>query len=122
MGAEDKFTRVAGIDDKVSGVRGAVADLVSGGVTLDAHRSALAFSHMLRATRYLPVWRGKALVVMIDEVQSMDSRSADQLLTLHMGQHECPILTIVAGLEHSQSVLGRHGIARTSHRQEPAIA
>ena len=117
MGAEDGFARAAGIDDKVSGVRGSVAGVVSGGVTLDAHRPALAFSHMLRATKDLAAWRGKALVMVIDEVQSMDSRSADQLLTLHMGQHECPVLTIAVGLQHSKSVLSRHGISRTSERR-----
>ena len=37
MGAEDQFLRAAGIDDKVSGIRGTVAGVLSGGVTLDAH-------------------------------------------------------------------------------------
>ena len=46
----------------------------------------------------------------------MDSRSADQLQTLHLGQHGCPILTIAAGLQHAKSVLSAHGISRTSHR------
>ena len=117
MDAEDSFARAAGIDDKVSGVRGGVGGLLSGGVTLDTHRPELAFSHLLRATRDLSAWRGRALVLVVDEVQSMDSRSADALLSLHTGRHECPILTIVAGLQQSKSVLSEHGVSRMEHLQ-----
>ena len=117
MDAEDSFARAAGIDDKVSGVRGGVGGLLSGGVTLDTHRPELAFSHLLRATRDLSAWRGRALVLVVDEVQNMDSRSADALLSLHTGRHDCPILTIVAGLQQSKSVLGEHGVSRMEHLQ-----
>ena len=117
MDAEDAFARAAGIDDKVSGVRGGVGGLLSGGVTLDTHRPELAFTHLLRATRDLSAWRGRALVLVVDEVQSMDSRSADALLSLHTGRHDCPILTIVAGLQHAKSVLGEHGMSRMEHMQ-----
>ena len=117
MDAEDSFARAAGIDDKVSGVRGGVGGLLSGGVTLDTHRPELAFSHLLRATRDLSAWRGRALVLVVDEVQSMDSRSADALLSLHTGRHDCPILTIVAGLQQSKSVLSEHGVSRMEHLQ-----
>ena len=117
MDAEESFARAAGIDDKVSGVRGGVGGLLSGGVTLDTHRLELAFSHLLRATRDISAWRGRALVLVVDEVQSMDSRSADALLSLHTGRHECPILTIVAGLPHSNSVLSEHGVSRMEHLQ-----
>ena len=115
MDAEDAFARAAGIDDKVSGVRGGVGRLLSGGVTLDTHRPELAFSHLLRATRDLSAWRGRALVLVVDEVQSMDSRSADALLSLHTGRHECPILTIVAGLQQSKSVLSEHDVSWMEH-------
>ena len=117
MDAEDSFARAAGIDDKVSGVRGGVGGLVSGGVTLDTHRPELAFSHLLRATTSLAAWQGRALVLVVDEVQSMDSRSADSLLSLHTGRHECPILTLVAGLQDSGAILSEHGISRMEHVQ-----
>ena len=117
MGAEGEFVRAAGLNDKVSGVRGAIAGVVSGGVTVDAHRPSLEFFHMLRATKDLPAWRGRALVLVADEVQNVDSRSAGQLQVLHEGQHGCPILTIAVGLQHSESILSRHGISRTSHRR-----
>ena len=92
MGAEDRFARAA-------------------------HRPALGFPYMLRATKDLPAWRGKALVVVVDEVQRTDSRCADQLLTLHMGQHECPVFTIAAGLQHAKSVLSGLGVSRISQRR-----
>lgn len=117
LGARDQFARAAGIDDKVSGIRGNVAGVVTAGVTMDAYRPGMTFSHMLRATRNLTAWKRKVLVVTIDEVQDVDSRSADQLQTLHLGLHECPVLAVAAGLQHSKSVLSDMGISRTSHRQ-----
>lgn len=117
MNAEDQFARAAGMDDKVTGVRGTVAGVVSGGVTLDAHRPSLELFHLLHATKDLPAWRGKALVLVVDEVQNVDSRSSDQLQTLHEGRHGCPILAIAAGLQQARTVLGERGISRMSHRQ-----
>ena len=117
MEAEDSFAKAAGIGDKVTGVRGGVGGALSGGVTLDTHRPELAFSHLLRATKDLSAWQGRALVLVVDEVQSMDSRSADALLSLHTGRHQCPILTIVAGLQHSKSILSEHGVSRMEHLQ-----
>ena len=117
LGVRDKFARAAGVDDKISGIRGNVAGVVTAGVTVDAYRPGTTFSHMLRATRSLKAWKRKVLVVTIDEVQDVDSRSADQLQTLHLGLHECPVLAVAAGLQHSKSVLSEMGISRTSHRQ-----
>ncbi len=117
MDAEDSFAKAAGIGDKMTGVRGGVGGVLSAGVTLDAHRPELAFSHLLRATKGLSAWQGRALVLVVDEAQSMDSRSADALLSLHTGRHQCPILTIVAGLQHSKSILSEHGVSRMEHLQ-----
>ena len=117
MDAEDRFAKAAGMDDKVSGARAGVAGLVSGGFTLDPHRPALKFFHMLHATKDLAIWRKRALVLVVDEVQNTDAQAADQLLTLHKGEHGCPILTIAAGLQHSKSVLSLHGISRMSHHE-----
>ena len=69
---------------------------------------------MLRATKELPAWRNKALVLVVDEVQNTDAESASQLRTLHAGEHGCPIFTIAAGLQHSRSTLSRHGTSRMS--------
>ena len=117
LGAKRKFARAAGINDKISGIRGNVGGVVTAGVTKDAYRPGMMFSHMLRATRTLKPWKRKVLVVTVDEVQYIDSRSADQLQTLHLGLHECPVLAIAAGLQHSKSVLSDHGLSRTKHRQ-----
>ena len=117
LGARGKFARAAGVDDKISGIRGNVAGVITAGVTKDAYRPGMTFSHMLRATRNLKAWKRKVLVVTVDEVQGVDSRSADQLQTLHLGHHECPVLAIAAGLQHSKSVLSDNGISRTNHRQ-----
>ena len=117
MESKDSFVRAAGMDDKVSGVRAGVAGVVSGGFTLDAYRPSLKLTHMLHATKDLPAWRNKVLVLVVDEVQNTDAESASQLRALHEGRHGCPILTIAAGLQHSKSVLSHHGISRMSHRK-----
>ena len=93
MGCEDEFIRKAGADDKVGGAR------------------------LLRTTRGLSIWKNKALVLVVDEVQNMRAESADQLQALHEGRHGCPIFTVAAGLQQSKTVLSRHGISRMSHRR-----
>ena len=120
LGDKGKFARRAGVDDKITGVRAGVPGVLTAGVNLDGHRPSLDFVHMLQATSGLRASRNKALIVTIDEVQSMDARSAPQMQALHFGQHGCPILTIAAGLQHSQSVLSDFGVSRmTSHRMKP---
>lgn len=119
MGSEDQFLRAAGIESKVTGARVGVAG-VSGGITMDAHRPDVKFFHMLNATKNLRRWRGKALLIVVDEVQNLDSSSAGQMRTLHEGQHGCPIFVVAMGLQHSGDVLSKHGISRmTHHRLEP---
>lgn len=122
MGAKDQFLRAAGIDSKVTGVRVGEAGAVSSGFTTDAHRPDVKFFHMLAATRKLRRWRSKALVIVMDEVQNMDSRSAEQMRTLHEGQHGCPILTVAVGLQHSADVLSEHGIARMAHHRLESLS
>ena len=116
LGKKDKFVKAAGIDGKITGVRAGVPG-VSGGVTLDAHRPSLEFAHRLQATSGHKVWRDKVLLVTIDEIQNMDSRSTDQVGTLHFGQHGCPIVVVAAGLQHSRAVLGDMKISRMTHRR-----
>lgn len=115
MGAEDAFAKAAGIGGKVSGARASVAGVVTAGVTVDPAKPTLGFTQMLGATATLRAWRNKALVLVIDEVQNTNESGAEQLRALHQGLHECPILTIAAGLQHSKSVLSERGISRASH-------
>ena len=116
MGAKDEFCEAAGVADRLSGARASAAGVVSGGFTTDVHRPALGFGHMLQATKGLKAWRKRALVVVVDEVQNLTAESAEQVRTLHMGRHGCPIFALAAGLAPAKGVLSKHGISRVSHR------
>ena len=116
IGAEDAVARAAGIDSKITGGRA-----LSVGVNLDAHRPVLKCDYLLRATSHLSVWRKKVLILVVDEIQNMDAQSAEQVRTLHEGEHRCPIMFVGVGLLHSPSILSQHGISRMSHHQLEAL-
>ena len=66
------------------------------------------------------MWKGKALVVTIDELQTVEPDAMRNLHMLHKGEHGCPILLVGIGLQHTQDVLahprdGSPGISRTAH-------
>ena len=112
LDAEDQVLSAAGINDKITGVRA-----MSAGVTMDSHKPEPNISRMLASTKNMKAWFGRALVLLVDEVQNMDARSADQIRTLHAGSHGCPIVAAATGLQHSAEVLSKHGISRmTNHR------
>ena len=52
------------------------------------------------------LWRNRALVVTIDELQTVDAAGIETLRTLHLGEHGCPVLVLGVGLQHTQFVLG----------------
>ena len=117
VGEEDAIARAAGIDAKIAGARA-----LSVGVNFDTHRPDLKLDHLLRVTNHLSVWDKKTLILVVDEIQNVDSQSADAVQTLHGGDHGCPILFVGVGLPHSPTVLSEHGISRTKHSQLEALS
>ena len=96
--------------------------LVNGGDLLRAMASALHDSAAGYATRHtldLPgllresaqagMWDGKALVLAIDELQSIEADAMPALRVLHAGLHGCPILLVGFGLQHTANVLAEPG-------------
>ena len=65
----------------------------------------LPLNQLLRESKALGWWDGKALLLTIDEVQNIDGNGRRNLATLHEGKHGCPILVLCAGLQHSRQVL-----------------
>ena len=64
-------------------------------------------------------WDGKALAVIIDELQTIDPASMKALRVLHQGAHGCPMLVVGIGLQHTPQVLanprdGSAGISRVA--------
>ena len=55
------------------------------------------------------MWRGKALVAVIDELQRMEPAGMATLHVLHRGAHGCPIQLIGFGLPNTPAVLAAPG-------------
>lgn len=114
---------VADLHAKVAG--GSVGALgLKGQATLDHARHTSAFPRLLAALKQTAsnngTWRdGEALVLLIDEIQTIRPPAMENLQTLHRGDHGCRILVVGIGLQHTQTVLaqpadGSPGISRTS--------
>ena len=120
---DDEGREVADLDAKLAG--GAVGALgVRGQATLDRPRHTSAFPRLLaalkRALKKKGTWSDdEAIVLLIDELQTIRPQAMENLHTLHRGDHGCPIMVVGIGLQHTQTVLahppdGSPGISRTS--------
>ena len=81
----------------------------------------LPLNQLLRESKALGWWDGRALLLTIDEIQNIDGNGRRNLATLHEGKHGCPILVICAGLQHSRQVL-QDPLRTTDERPSPAIS
>ena len=81
----------------------------------------LPLNQLLRESKDLGWWDGRALLLTIDEVQNIDGNGRRNLATLHEGKHGCPILVICAGLQHSRQVL-QDPLHTTDGRPSPTIS
>ena len=59
-------------------------------------------------------WRGRCLLVVVDEIQDIDDAGMGALASLHEGAHGCPVAVVGAGLQHTLPVLanGQPGVSR----------
>ena len=62
---------------------------------------------LLAASARAGRWRNQALIVTVDEIQSIGRRERRMLKVLHEGMHGCPIMLVGAGLQHSREALSR---------------
>ena len=86
------------------GVRAAVTD--------DAGRYTSDLEGLLDASKREGLWRTNALVLLVDELQSVDEDGGRALRVLHQGLHGCPILLLGFGLQHTASNLVDVGVSR----------
>ena len=104
LGAEDEFRKTAELDTKVvAGSAGAAT--VRGSVTREHGRHTGEFPALLRASKRTGAWDGKAFVLIVDELQSIQPSGMNALHALHLGLHECPLLVVGVGLQHTPQVL-----------------
>lgn len=81
----------------------------------------LPLNQLLRESKALGWWDGRALLLTIDEIQNIDGNARRNLATLHEGKHGCPILVLCAGLQHSRQIL-QDALQTTDERPSPAIS
>ena len=93
----------------------------AGGVTREHARHTGSLSALLNASHHAGMWEGKALVLVVDELQTIEPEGMRALRVLHQGDHGCPILLLGIGLQHTQQVLGSpaDGSAGISRVAEP---
>ena len=82
---------------------------------IDDHTGDLGM--LLRQSQSAGLWKKKALVLIVDELQRIDADGLERLAVLHMNMSNCPIQLVGFGLRHTPQVLanppgGRAGISR----------
>ena len=113
--AEQRAAEIAQVDDRVSNVSGGVMG-ASVAVAKDVGRHTSAFAGLLRESTEKGMWKNKTLVLLIDELQSIEDEAMPALRVLHQGLTRCPILLMGFGLQHTAARLasasGGRGISR----------
>ena len=120
LGSEAEGDEIAEVGDRRSGAsfRAGFAGASAGmSTTTDVGRHTGDLGMLLRESQAAGLWQGKALVLMIDELQRIDEDGIDRLAVLHMNTSHCPIQLIGFGLQNTIEVLanppsGRPGISR----------
>ena len=122
LGAEGAFRAIAEMDTQTV-ARGGGAGSFKANVAREHVRHTGEFPALLRKSAATDVWNGKALILVIDELQTVRPEGSAALRVLHQGAHGCPILPVGIGLQHLPSVLAQHGMSRTSKpiRLEPLV-
>ena len=84
-------------------------EMDKGDVKREHARHTGGFTAALRKTRNAGAWGGKALVLVVDELQTVNAAGMAQLRALHEGAHGCPVLLVGVGLQHTPTVLANPG-------------
>ena len=119
LGRSDVGRKVAEIDTRATGWA-AGGGSVKFQRTTEHPRHTGTLYELLRSSARAGMWEGKALIVTVDELQTVEPEAMRNLHMLHQGEHGCPILVVGIGLQHTQDVLahprdGSAGISRTAH-------
>ena len=104
LDASDEFRRAAETDTRTTAAGGGVG-IVKGNVAKEHVRHTGSFGSLLLATSVSEAWRGKAVVLTVDELQGLRPEGRPALEELHLGLHRCPILLIGIGLQHTLRIL-----------------
>ena len=113
IGADEMFREIAGVDSRLKS-GGVGVGIVKGVAEYEHVRTTGVFESLLNETARQGLWDGKALILVVDELQRLTESQSKVLADLHQGLHHCPILVVGAGLQNTEQVLARRGISRIS--------
>ena len=105
LDAEREFRNVADMDTKSTG-HNVGFGIARGGRTQEHVRHTGNLPALLSVSKASGAWQGKALVIVIDELQTIEPAGMKALRVLHQGAHGCPMLVVGIGLQHTPQVLG----------------
>ena len=113
LNATDAARRAADLDSRKTGGGVGVMRLFSRSHTKEHVRHTPSLGTMLRETISTGAWRGcEALVLVVDELQTVTPDGMAALRVLHEGNHGCPIYLLGVGLQHTPFVLANPGETR----------
>ena len=90
--------------------------------TVELRERHRLLDNLLRESRAKGWWAGRALILTVDEVQSIDAEGRSTLRILHEGSHGCPIMVVAAGLQHARSSLAESKTTRDGVVRDDAIS
>ena len=104
LGAEKIGREVADLDSKNTRREFGVGWLKAGRTREHARHTGRLFA-LLLASSHTRMWRDVALLLTIDELQTVRPNGLAALRVLHEGDHGCPMLVVGIGLQHTPAVL-----------------
>lgn len=117
LGSESTGLKVADLEAKTAAI-GASVGLVKSNLSLDRVRKAHDLGELLSDSAASGAWEDKALIITIDELQSVSPAGMRTLRVLHQGVPGCPMMVLGIGLQHTPEVLsnpkGAAGISRVA--------
>lgn len=120
LGAVSNGNSIVQIDDRLAGASAnarALGAKVGASMNGDVGRHTGDLGMLLRQSQLAGLWKKRALVLVVDELQRIDADGLERLAVLHMNMSNCPIQLVGFGMHHTPKVLanppgGRPGISR----------
>ena len=124
LDAKAQGDAIAQVGDRTSGLdvqAGAASIKVGAKVSKDVGRHTGDLGMLLRQSQAAGLWAGKALVLVVDELQRIDGDGIERLAVLHMNLSNCPIQLLGFGLHHTPRVLANPPKGRGISRIKPPV-
>ena len=100
-----KAETIAGLRRIARTMKTGISGLGGSRVVESPAQSGRDIGTLLANTKDDRLWKGKAALVIVDEIQNIDDAGMSALTALHEGVHGCPVAVVGAGLQHALSVL-----------------